>query len=109
MKEAYSQLHAANRDLLTAYSIRSTNHEELVQSLKALNQVIQNTARLQREWRDNGPLGLSHVPWLCASGWRSAHHLCRWLPRVHQGQRHDSPAYPLASSNTVGRESRVVD
>eukprot|EP00045_Choanoeca_perplexa_P013318 m.150699 g.150699 ORF g.150699 m.150699 type:complete len:743 (-) comp16318_c0_seq4:57-2285(-) len=47
MKEAYSQLHAANRDLLTAYSIRSTNHEELVQSLKALNQVIQNTARLQ--------------------------------------------------------------
>ena len=47
MREAYMQLHTANRDLVKAHTIRSNNHQELLASLKSLNQLIQNAARLQ--------------------------------------------------------------
>ena len=41
------ELHELNRDLISGYHVRSTNHEELVKSLKLVNQIIQKAAHLR--------------------------------------------------------------
>ncbi|EDQ92040.1 uncharacterized protein MONBRDRAFT_22806 [Monosiga brevicollis MX1] len=56
MRETYAQLHAANRDLVNAYTIRSTNHNKLLEGLKSLNMFIQTTAQLL-----DGPLQTEFV------------------------------------------------
>ncbi|XP_023337047.1 Bardet-Biedl syndrome 2 protein homolog isoform X4 [Eurytemora carolleeae] len=47
MKKWYGQLHDINRDLVSGYKIRVTNHEELMDTLKEVNQVIQRAGRLR--------------------------------------------------------------
>ena len=36
-----------NRDLISGYKIRSTNHEELLKNVKILNQVVQRAGNLR--------------------------------------------------------------
>uniref|UniRef100_A0A8D0GH17 Bardet-Biedl syndrome 2 protein homolog n=1 Tax=Sphenodon punctatus TaxID=8508 RepID=A0A8D0GH17_SPHPU len=47
MKKRYMELYDLNRDLLTGYKIRCTNHTELLNNLKAVNQAIQRAGRLR--------------------------------------------------------------
>lgn len=47
MTEAYRELHALNRDLITTYEVRCSNHTELLKCLKVVNQHIQRAARLR--------------------------------------------------------------
>ena len=47
VKKCYSELYDLNRDLLTGYNIRSTNHEELLSCLKQVNQIIQRAGKLR--------------------------------------------------------------
>ncbi len=49
MRDVYMQLHAANKDLLQAFTIRNTNQDELQKHLKGLNQHIQKAAALRRK------------------------------------------------------------
>ena len=46
MRKWYSQLYDLNRDLIAGYKIRCTNHQELMDTLKQVNQVIQKAGRL---------------------------------------------------------------
>jgi len=47
MRKWYSQLYDINRDLIHGYKIRVTNHKELLETLKQVNQIIQMSARLR--------------------------------------------------------------
>lgn len=41
------ELQDLNRDLISGYHVRSTNHQELVKSLKIVNQIIQKASQLR--------------------------------------------------------------
>eukprot|EP00095_Tigriopus_kingsejongensis_P005469 maker-scaffold865_size87005-snap-gene-0.23 protein:Tk05469 transcript:maker-scaffold865_size87005-snap-gene-0.23-mRNA-1 annotation:"bardet-biedl syndrome 2 protein homolog" len=47
MRNWYSQLNDINRDMISGYKIRCNNHEELMESLKLVNQIIQKSGRLR--------------------------------------------------------------
>jgi Bardet-Biedl syndrome 2 protein len=47
MKKAYSQLYDINRDLMLGYTIRSSNHMELLDCLRVVNQAVLKTANLR--------------------------------------------------------------
>ena len=47
MKKWYSQLYDINRDLTAGYKIRVNNHQELMDTLKDVNQIIQKSGRLR--------------------------------------------------------------
>ena len=47
MRKWYSQLYDLNRDLIAGYKIRCNNHQELMDTLKQVNQVIQKAGRLR--------------------------------------------------------------
>lgn len=47
MRRGYSELYNMNRDLINGYTIRCSNHQELLACLKQLNQVIQKAGRLR--------------------------------------------------------------
>ena len=47
MKKWYSQLYDINRDLTAGYKIRVNNHQELMDTLKDVNQIIQKAGRLR--------------------------------------------------------------
>jgi hypothetical protein len=47
MKKWYSQLYDINRDLVSGYKIRVNNHQELMDTLKDVNQIIQKAGRLR--------------------------------------------------------------
>ena len=47
MRKGYMELNELNRDLIGGYHVRSTNHDELVKSLKLVNQIIQKAAHLR--------------------------------------------------------------
>ncbi|XP_059569638.1 Bardet-Biedl syndrome 2 protein isoform X3 [Alligator mississippiensis] len=47
MKKRYVELYDLNRDLINGYKIRCTNHTELLNNLKAVNQAIQRAGRLR--------------------------------------------------------------
>ena len=42
-----SQLYDINRDLVSQYKIRCNNHQELMETLKQVNQIIQRAGRLR--------------------------------------------------------------
>ncbi|XP_053126918.1 Bardet-Biedl syndrome 2 protein isoform X2 [Hemicordylus capensis] len=46
-KKRYMELYDLNRDLLSEYKIRCTNHTELLNNLKAINQAIQRAGHLR--------------------------------------------------------------
>ncbi|XP_060066741.1 Bardet-Biedl syndrome 2 protein homolog [Ylistrum balloti] len=47
MRKGYMELFNMNRDLINGYKIRCGNHQELLASLKQVNQVIQKAGRLR--------------------------------------------------------------
>ncbi|KAH0619482.1 hypothetical protein JD844_000139 [Phrynosoma platyrhinos] len=47
MKKRYIELYDLNRDLLSQYKIRCSNHTELLSNLKAINQAIQRAGQLR--------------------------------------------------------------
>lgn len=47
MKRHYNELMNTNRDLISGYKIRSTNHEELLKNVKVLNQIVQRAGNLR--------------------------------------------------------------
>nr|XP_003228629.1 PREDICTED: Bardet-Biedl syndrome 2 protein isoform X2 [Anolis carolinensis] len=47
MKRRYMELYDLNRDLLSQYKIRCSNHTELLNNLKAINQAIQRAGQLR--------------------------------------------------------------
>jgi Bardet-Biedl syndrome 2 protein len=47
MKQHYMNLLNLNRDLISGYKIRCTNHEELMKNLRFLNQMVQKAANLR--------------------------------------------------------------
>jgi len=47
MRRGYMELYDLNRDLISGYKIRCTNHEELLKSLKIVNQTIQKAGNLR--------------------------------------------------------------
>jgi len=47
MKKWYGQLHDINKDLISGYKIRCNNHDELMATLKDVNQIIQRAGRLR--------------------------------------------------------------
>ncbi|XP_015276879.1 PREDICTED: Bardet-Biedl syndrome 2 protein isoform X1 [Gekko japonicus] len=47
MKRRYMELYNLNKDLLSEYKIRCTNHTEFLNNLKAINQAIQRAGRLR--------------------------------------------------------------
>lgn len=47
MKRHYVDLLNLNRDLISGYKIRCTNHEELMKNLRFLNQTVQKAANLR--------------------------------------------------------------
>ena len=47
MKKWYSQLYDINQDLVSGYKIRVNNHNELMETLKQVNQIIQKAGRLR--------------------------------------------------------------
>lgn len=52
MRRGYSELYNMNRDLINGYTIRCSNHQELLACLKQLNQVIQKAGRLRgKTWK----------------------------------------------------------
>ena len=52
MRKWYSQLYDINRDLIAGYKIRCNNHQELMDTLKQVNQIIQKAARLRGKTSD---------------------------------------------------------
>ena len=52
MRKWYSQLYDINRDLIAGYKIRCNNHQELMDTLKQVNQIIQKAARLRGKSSD---------------------------------------------------------
>lgn len=51
MKNWYTQLNDINRDMIAGYKIRCNNHQELMDSLKQVNQIIQKAGKLRGEKR----------------------------------------------------------
>lgn len=51
MAKWYRQLYDINRDLIAGYKIRCNNHQELMVTLKEVNQIIQKAGRLRGECR----------------------------------------------------------
>ena len=47
MRKGYLQLEELNRELMDGYKLRCTNHQELVKSVKMINQMIQKAAQLR--------------------------------------------------------------
>lgn len=47
MKNWYTQLNDINRDMIAGYKIRCNNHQELMDSLKQVNQIIQKAGKLR--------------------------------------------------------------
>ena len=47
MRRGYTELYNMNRDLINGYKIRCSNHQELLNSLKLVNQVIQKAGKLR--------------------------------------------------------------
>ncbi|KAJ6666204.1 hypothetical protein lerEdw1_001109 [Lerista edwardsae] len=47
MRKRYMELYDLNRDLLAEYKIRSSNHTELLNNLKTINQAIQSAGHLR--------------------------------------------------------------
>lgn len=47
MRKWHQDLHALNSELINNYKIRSNNHEELMNCLKQVNQIIQRAGRLR--------------------------------------------------------------
>ena len=47
MRKWYTQLYDINRDLISGYKIRCNNHQELMDTLKHVNQIIQKAGRLR--------------------------------------------------------------
>ena len=47
MMKGYTQLYDLNRDLVTGYKLRCTNHMELLSQLRCVNQYIQRAGRLR--------------------------------------------------------------
>ena len=47
MRESYNELYRLNKDLMNEYIKRSNNHNELLNALKEVNQMIQKAARLR--------------------------------------------------------------
>ena len=47
MKKHYMELMNTNRDLVSGYKIRSSNHDELVKNVKGLNQTVQRAGNLR--------------------------------------------------------------
>ena len=47
MNDVYMQLNALNKDLVTKYNIRNTNHTELLSYLKQVNQHIQHAGKMR--------------------------------------------------------------
>ncbi|XP_064462898.1 Bardet-Biedl syndrome 2 protein homolog isoform X1 [Ornithodoros turicata] len=47
MRKWYQELQSCNRQLISDYKIRSNSHEELMSSLRQVNQIIQRAARLR--------------------------------------------------------------
>ena len=47
MKRHYIDLLNLNRDLISGYKIRCTNHEELMKNLRFLNQMVQKAGNLR--------------------------------------------------------------
>ncbi|XP_023240900.1 Bardet-Biedl syndrome 2 protein homolog [Centruroides sculpturatus] len=47
MRKWYQELHALNHELISNYKIRSNNHEELLNCLKQINQIIQRAGHLR--------------------------------------------------------------
>ena len=47
MRKWYTQLYDINRDLIAGYKIRCNNHQELMDSLKQVNLIIQKGGRLR--------------------------------------------------------------
>ncbi|XP_041369340.1 Bardet-Biedl syndrome 2 protein homolog [Gigantopelta aegis] len=47
MKKGYNELFDLNRDLMMGYKIRCNNHQELLNLLKQVNQIIQKAGRLR--------------------------------------------------------------
>uniref|UniRef100_H2YY38 Bardet-Biedl syndrome 2 protein homolog n=1 Tax=Ciona savignyi TaxID=51511 RepID=H2YY38_CIOSA len=47
MKKGYIEVQDLNRDLVNGYKVRSANHQELVTSMKLVNQIIQKASHLR--------------------------------------------------------------
>ena len=47
MRKWYAELYDLNRDLISGYKIRCNNHQELMDTLKQVNQIIQKAGRLR--------------------------------------------------------------
>lgn len=47
MKMAYMQLYDLNREIIRGYEIRRSNHMELLDCLKIVNQTVQKATRLR--------------------------------------------------------------
>ncbi len=47
MKQHYIDLFNLNRDLISGYRIRCTNHEELMKNLRFINQTVQKAGNLR--------------------------------------------------------------
>lgn len=47
VKQLYMDLNVLNRELIHEYQIRSHNHQDLVDSLKQINVIIQKAANLR--------------------------------------------------------------
>lgn len=47
MRKGYTELYDLNRDLMNGYHIRCTNHTELINCLKTINQTIQRAGNLR--------------------------------------------------------------
>jgi Bardet-Biedl syndrome 2 protein len=47
MRKWYLELNDVNTDMIRGYNIRCKNHQELLESLKELNVIIQKAARLR--------------------------------------------------------------
>jgi Bardet-Biedl syndrome 2 protein len=46
-RRSYTELNALNQQLVTSYGVRAANHENLLVSLKEVNQMIQRAANLR--------------------------------------------------------------
>lgn len=50
MKQIYNDLLMLNRDLMREYKIRCQNHQDLVESLKQINIIIQRASNLRSNY-----------------------------------------------------------
>lgn len=49
MRQSYMALYNLNHDIINGYRIRCSNHQELLNCLKLVNQTIQRAARLRSQ------------------------------------------------------------